>query len=431
MKRLWSGRPTEAAISAIDCGLAGSRKLGAGPGEPLTLDLRRDPLGSRRDRRVERAARDEERVGDRRRGQPRVGEVVADVAADLEPSGGRGVDTHRVAAGQRPGQHRQERDPDASQLSARRSRRGHRGARSNRARPSRAPQRGEDGVIGQAPLVVEERQLGLGDLHRGARDVDLDPSQPVLGLPPPRGLAEQDRRPATEQEVRRPCQEPTAPPEGARGSPGGAAPRARSRHGSNCRSPGRSGTRRGRRRPRTAPPPRHRNLPVPFGAARAASARRSPASTSRASTRTARRRRARVMQSVDRAPWSCLRLDPLSFLWRPSSFAAVTDFSLLAIAGQVVTPDDGDWDQARSAWNLAADQRPRRSPWSRVPTTWSRRSLRRRQRSPRLGPGTGHAAMALGPLADTVLIKTERMRGIESTPWRGPLGSRPGSGCSS
>ena len=27
--------------------------------------------------------------------------------------------------------------------------------------------------------------------------------------------------------------------------------------------------------------------------------------------------------------------------------------------------------------------------------------------------GTGHAAMALGPLADTILIKTERMRGIE------------------
>ena len=36
----------------------------------------------------------------------------------------------------------------------------------------------------------------------------------------------------------------------------------------------------------------------------------------------------------------------------------MTNFSGLSIAGQVVTPDDADWDQARSAWNLAADQHP-------------------------------------------------------------------------
>ena len=36
----------------------------------------------------------------------------------------------------------------------------------------------------------------------------------------------------------------------------------------------------------------------------------------------------------------------------------MTDFSGLAIAGRLATPDDSDWDQARAAWNLAADQHP-------------------------------------------------------------------------
>ena len=36
----------------------------------------------------------------------------------------------------------------------------------------------------------------------------------------------------------------------------------------------------------------------------------------------------------------------------------MTDFSGLAIAGRIATPSDADWDQARAAWNLAADQNP-------------------------------------------------------------------------
>jgi hypothetical protein len=30
----------------------------------------------------------------------------------------------------------------------------------------------------------------------------------------------------------------------------------------------------------------------------------------------------------------------------------------LSIGGRVATPKDPDWDEARSAWNLVADQRP-------------------------------------------------------------------------
>ncbi len=36
----------------------------------------------------------------------------------------------------------------------------------------------------------------------------------------------------------------------------------------------------------------------------------------------------------------------------------MTDFTELSIAGRVATPSDADWDEARLAWNLAADQRP-------------------------------------------------------------------------
>ena len=36
----------------------------------------------------------------------------------------------------------------------------------------------------------------------------------------------------------------------------------------------------------------------------------------------------------------------------------MTDFSELAIAGRIAAPSDPDWDEARLAWNLAADQRP-------------------------------------------------------------------------
>jgi hypothetical protein len=34
------------------------------------------------------------------------------------------------------------------------------------------------------------------------------------------------------------------------------------------------------------------------------------------------------------------------------------DFSELKLDGGVATPDDPDWDEARQAWNLAADPRP-------------------------------------------------------------------------
>jgi FAD binding domain len=86
----------------------------------------------------------------------------------------------------------------------------------------------------------------------------------------------------------------------------------------------------------------------------------------------------------------------------------------LKIAGRVATPSDSDWDQARQPWNLAADQRPSAVAFvesaddiAEVVAFAGKQSLRV------AGQGTGHGAVAMAPLDDTILIKTEPMKGIE------------------
>jgi FAD binding domain len=92
----------------------------------------------------------------------------------------------------------------------------------------------------------------------------------------------------------------------------------------------------------------------------------------------------------------------------------MTNFAELSIAGRVATPSDPDWDEARAAWNLIADQRP-----SAVAFVESGEDVARVVRFAAAhdlrvsAQGTGHGAVALGSLEDTILIKTERMRGIE------------------
>ena len=80
----------------------------------------------------------------------------------------------------------------------------------------------------------------------------------------------------------------------------------------------------------------------------------------------------------------------------------------------IVLPHDPSWNQARLAWNLAADQQPAAVALPEnakevvAVVRWAR------ERGLRIAPqGTGHNAIPLGSLAHTVLLKTERMRGIE------------------
>jgi len=92
----------------------------------------------------------------------------------------------------------------------------------------------------------------------------------------------------------------------------------------------------------------------------------------------------------------------------------MTDFSGLAITGRIATPDDSDWDQARAAWNLVADQNP--SAVAFVENAGDIAAVVRFAVENGLrvsGQATGHGAVALGSLEDAILIKTERMRGVE------------------
>jgi FAD/FMN-containing dehydrogenase len=79
----------------------------------------------------------------------------------------------------------------------------------------------------------------------------------------------------------------------------------------------------------------------------------------------------------------------------------------------IVLPHDPSWDEARLAWNRAADQQP-----AAVAMPESARDVVAivswaRERGLRVAPqGTGHNAIPLGSLAHTVLLKTERMRGL-------------------
>ena len=98
-----------------------------------------------------------------------------------------------------------------------------------------------------------------------------------------------------------------------------------------------------------------------------------------------------------------------------------TDFDLNALrdsfTGAVCGPNEDAWDQARAAWNLAVDQHPAAVaiPESTEDVIAAVRFAK--ESGLRISvQGTGHNAAAYGSLADVLLIKTERMRGVEIDP---------------
>ena len=79
----------------------------------------------------------------------------------------------------------------------------------------------------------------------------------------------------------------------------------------------------------------------------------------------------------------------------------------------LVLPAHPDYDDARRAWNLAADQRPAAVARPRDAAEIAAAVRYARERGLRVtAQATGHGAMALGGLEDTVLIRTDRMRGV-------------------
>src|SRR5215204_2407439 len=92
----------------------------------------------------------------------------------------------------------------------------------------------------------------------------------------------------------------------------------------------------------------------------------------------------------------------------------MADFAGLSIRGRVATASDSDWDEARQAWNLAADQRPAAVAMVESADDVAKVIGFARDNGLRVtGQGTGHGAMAMGSLEDTILIKTGRMRSVE------------------
>lgn len=93
--------------------------------------------------------------------------------------------------------------------------------------------------------------------------------------------------------------------------------------------------------------------------------------------------------------------------------------NVLSLAGKLALPGDPGYDAARSAWNLAIDQRPAAVIRPETPDDVIAAIAYARARGLRVAPqGTGHNAGPLGSLADTVLLRTDRMRGVKIDPDR-------------
>jgi FAD binding domain len=91
----------------------------------------------------------------------------------------------------------------------------------------------------------------------------------------------------------------------------------------------------------------------------------------------------------------------------------MADFSELSIRGRLATDSDSDWDEARQAWNLAADQHPAAVAFVQSADDVSKVIGFAADNDLKVtAQGSGHGAMAMGSLEDTILIKTERMRGV-------------------
>jgi len=88
-----------------------------------------------------------------------------------------------------------------------------------------------------------------------------------------------------------------------------------------------------------------------------------------------------------------------------------------SLNGKVILPGDARFDGARRAWNLAVDQRPAAVVFPESAADVAAAVGYAAGRGLRIAAqGTGHNAGPLGPLADTVLLRTDKMRGIQIDP---------------
>jgi FAD/FMN-containing dehydrogenase len=85
--------------------------------------------------------------------------------------------------------------------------------------------------------------------------------------------------------------------------------------------------------------------------------------------------------------------------------------------GAVVSPADSGYDEARAAWNLAADQRPAAVAIPENDTDVAFAVAYAREAGLRVSvQGTGHNPFPLGDMSGSLLIRTHRMRQVDIDP---------------
>jgi hypothetical protein len=111
---------------------------------------------------------------------------------------------------------------------------------------------------------------------------------------------------------------------------------------------------------------------------------------------------------------------PRTEAWSGSSSGIVPSGRATSLLdGKIVTPEHPSFDEARRAWNLTVDQQPAAVVYPESAQDVVAAVGFARERGLRIAPqGTGHHAGVLGSLEDTILLKTERMRGVQIDPTR-------------
>jgi FAD binding domain/Berberine and berberine like len=100
-----------------------------------------------------------------------------------------------------------------------------------------------------------------------------------------------------------------------------------------------------------------------------------------------------------------------------SSTAQLQFIPPTALADRVRAPGEPGYDEARRAWNLYLDQRPVAVAAPRTAQETATLVASAAAQGLRVAPqGTGHGAGPLGPLEDTVLLRTGRLDTIEIDP---------------
>jgi hypothetical protein len=87
------------------------------------------------------------------------------------------------------------------------------------------------------------------------------------------------------------------------------------------------------------------------------------------------------------------------------------------LSDKIAIPEHGNWDAARQAWNLAVDQQPAAVVFPESEHDVAAAIAFAREEGLTVAPQTtGHSAAPLGDLTGTLLVKTERMRGVQIDP---------------